>query len=93
MGRLKNSYSKNLYKYKLTIYENEEKNKINEIKLFSSLKEMERNYNVSSRTLSKYLNSNKKQQKIKNISISKIEPTNRYNNKEINYDIDELKNL
>jgi len=93
MGRLKNSYSKNLYKYKLTIYENEEKNKINEIKLFSSLKEMERNYNVSSRTLSKYLDSNKKQQKIKNISISKIEPTNRYNNKEINYDIDELKNL
>ena len=93
MGRLKNSYSKNLYKYKLTIYENDEKDKINEIKLFSSLKEMERNYNVSSRTLSKYLDSNKKQQKIKNISISKIEPTNRYDNKEINYDIDELKNL
>ncbi len=93
MGRLKNSYSKNLYKYKLTIYENDEKDKINEIKLFSSLKEMERNYNVSSRTLSKYLDSNKKQQKIKNISISKIEPTNRYDNKEINYDINELKNL
>ena len=54
---------------------------------------MERNYNVNSRTLSKYLDSNKKQQKIKNISISKMEPTNRYDNKEINYDINELKNL
>ena len=78
MGRKIGSLSKSHYKFKVIEYENDKRLDIKDIKLYSSVNEMEQVYNVSKRTLPKYINNDEKRNKMNNISIIKINPIPRF---------------
>jgi len=92
MGRLNGSKTHKIYKFKCTIFTNNDKEEIKEIKLFSTYNDMSEFFNVHKRTLPSYVNSEKKRFKLNHVFIKAI-LIDRINTNEIEYDDEFIKNL
>ena len=78
MGRKVGSFTSNIYKFKCIEYETNDRIDVKSVKLYSSINQMERVYGVSIRTLPKYVDNDKKRNKLNNISITSIDTLPRY---------------
>lgn len=94
MGRLHGSKTFKIYNFKCVIFNNDDKEEINEIKLFSTFNEMEDYFNVSKRSLPRYVDNHDRRRKLNNVMIKKIRLDRiKTNTDEIEYDEEFIKNL
>lgn len=92
MGRTYGSKTHKIYKFKCTIFTNNDKEEIKQIKLFSTYNDMSEFFNVSKRSLPSYVNSEKRRFKLNHVFIKEIK-INRFNTDEVEYDDEFIKNL
>lgn len=79
MGRKVGSKT-SVYKFKTIEYDGKERNNIEDIKLFTTIGEIEKEYKVSRRTLPKFIDNDDKRYKLNNVSIIRLnKPIPKYN--------------